>query len=157
MKIFIGINAGNWKLGFEYAPIVHKDGGPYMTRWVVYLLWVNLRLHQFFRGDYDRASHTHPWWFVTFPFTSYQEWVYEKGKVVGSRVVEAWRFHWRPSSFEHVVKYPLKTTRTLHGWIKTLHWTRSTKPFWTFVIAGRPGQTWGFYTPDGKFHPYGDE
>lgn len=154
MKIFIGVNAGNWKLGFEYAPIVHKDGGPYMTRWVLYLLWFNLRVHQFFRGDYDRASHTHPWWFITFPLTSYQEWVYEKGQIVESRIVQAFRFHWRPSEFEHVVKYALDPLQCpLLGKV----WKRRTKPFWTFVIAGRPGTAWGFWSPDGEFYPYGDE
>lgn len=154
MKLFIGINAGSWKFGFEYAPIIHKDGGPYMTRWIVYLIWFNLRLHQFFRGDYDRASHNHPWWFITFPFTSYKELVYRKGQFVGSRVVRAWRFHWRPSDFEHIVKHALDVRKdSIFGDI----WVRRTKPFWTFVIAGRPNGVWGFWTPDGVFHPYGDE
>jgi hypothetical protein len=139
--------------GFQYSPIVHQSG-PYMTRFIVFLGWVNLRLHKFYRGDHDRASHTHPWWFVTFPFTSYQEWVYRKGELVESRIVSAWRFHFRPTGFEHVVKYALDSA--VHPYLGFPMWKKRTKPFWTFVIAGGKAASWGFYKPDGTYIPWRD-
>lgn len=152
MKIFIGIRIGTWSLGFEYNPIVHKDGGPYMTRWILYLVFFNIRLHQFFRGDYDRESHNHPWWFITIPFTPYMERVYERGKFIGDRVVKAWHPHFRGMDFEHIVTGPVERLRYVQG-----GWCLVEKPFWTLVIAGRPSQTWGFYSSKGKFRPYGNE
>jgi len=162
MKVFIGINAGSWKIGLEYAPISHEDGGQYMTRWIVYLLWFNLRLHHFFRGDYDRASHTHPWWFITFPFTAYWEQVYEKGVFVSNRLVRRLRFHWRSSNFEHIVLYPVTVGfDPAYPQYKEVAACHRMKPFWTFVIAGRPCNVWGFYGTSGlpmaSSIQYGDE
>ena len=104
-----------------------------MTRYIAYLGPINLRLHKFYRGDDDRASHTHPWWFITLPFTSYVESVFNKGSYVTTRLVKAWRFHWRPAGFEHIVLGATKKT------------------FWTLVIAGYRDNEWGFYPEPGVF------
>jgi hypothetical protein len=134
--------------GFQYSPIVHKSG-PYMTRFIVYLGWINLRLHKFYRGDHDRASHTHPWWFITFPFTSYREWTYSKGKIKESRIVRAWRFHYRSADFEHVVRHSLVAVDDARTGL--VYRVVGTRPFWTFVIAGGKVRDWGFYKPDGTY------
>jgi hypothetical protein len=139
--------------GFQYSPIVHKND-PYLTRWIMYLGWINLRLHKFYRGDLDRASHTHPWWFITFPFTDYKETLYHHGRPTESRVVERFKFHFRRADFEHKVNYPLKRRVSLNHFKV---WRPSTEPFWTFVIAGALFHDWGFYTPDGKFIPWKSE
>ncbi len=127
------------RFGFERAPI-YINGEKYMTRYIMYLGWINLRLHQFFRGDDDRASHTHPWWFITFPLSPYREEVYNRGVSQCIRLVKAWRFHYRPASFEHIV---LGSPRMHDG-----------KSFWTFVIAGAKVRTWGFYPEPGVFVPW---
>ncbi len=123
------------RLGFQYSPIVHGDS-PYMTRFIVYLLWVNFRLHKFYRGDQDRVSHTHPGWFLTIPFASYDERVYCCGEYLYTRRVDAWWPHWRGRSFEHIVTGRSDGAKT---------------PFWTFVVAGSWDGPWGFYRPDGEF------
>lgn len=142
------IEFGGRRLGFQYSPIVHADGGPYMTRWIVYLWFFCLRLHKFYRGDHDRASHTHPWWFITFPFSPYWERVYAKGRFADDRVVKSWRPHFRCADFEHIVACGLERKKSIMG---TDLWFPSEKPFWTFVIAGGKPKPWGFYKPDGTF------
>jgi hypothetical protein len=139
------------RFGFQYSPIVHERGGPYLTRWILYLGWICLRLHKFYRGDHDRASHTHPWWFITFPFSDYKETVYHHGCRVEGRPVERWRFHYRPANFEHIVNHRLDR-KTYENCFAI--WQRSTKPFWTFVIASGNVKKWGFYKPDGAFVPH---
>lgn len=109
----------------------------YLDRWLGYLFNKGtVRLHKFWRGDDDRASHTHPWWFITFPFADYVEEVFEQGVSKGFNVVKAWRFHYRPAQYEHIVK-----GRT-YG---------DTRPFWTFVISGPKSNEWGFYPEPGIF------
>jgi len=142
------------RFGFERAPI-SINGEKYMTRYIMYLGWINLRLHQFFRGDDDRASHTHPWWFITFPFTNYSEAVYEKGMYVKTRVVKRFRFHYRAADHEHIVLGPCRVKVRFYG----LHIFPGLpdmpgKPFWTLVIAGSKVQTWGFYPEPGVFVPW---
>lgn len=120
-----------WRFGFEYSPLFIR-GRPYMTRYVLYLGPINLRLHHFFRGDDDRAPHNHPWWFITFPFASYREQLWSNGHFHGSQVVEAFRFHYRPASHEHIVTGRVRVERDDFE-----AWTHDPRPFWTFVIAGK--------------------
>ena len=124
------------RFGLEYSR-VHISGRPCLDRWILYL-GGTLRLHRFHRGDDARAPHSHPWWFVTFPFTSYMEVVHEDGRPVEVRMVKAWRFHYRPSNFQHIV----------------MGRDRGTGPFWTIVLTGRALQEWGFYPAPGKFVSY---
>ena len=109
----------------------------YLDRWILYVNGYTLRLHRFWRGDDDRASHTHPWWFVTFPLTGYFEHLFARGTFVGTRYVSARRFHYRDAYFEH---YVIGTGRRLHG-----------EPWWTIVLTGPKRDTWGFYPEPGKF------
>ena len=87
---------------------------PYMTR-----VWIDrLRLHIFHRGDNDPDPHDHPFYFWTFPLTSYVEEVTirreeefeldgQKGVSGGCekvlRVVPAWRWSYRPAEHTHRV------------------------------------------------------
>lgn len=126
------------RLGGEFSRVL-INGWAYLDRFIAYVAGGTLRLHKFYRGDDERASHIHPWWFITFPFTSYREDVYDKGRFVETRVVKAWRFHYRPRSFEHMVLGRADFKQ---------------KPFWTFVISGYAHEDWGFYPEPGKFVPY---
>jgi len=141
------------RIGFESSTIVHH-GRPYLLRLIAYF-WMTLRLHRFVRGDDDRAPHDHPWWFITFPFTSYIEryWIQEEGWVEDSpihghhellwaphtRVVKAWRFHFRHRKFRHYV------VGRADG---------KSKPFWTFVITGPSHSGWGFWPTPTTFVPW---
>jgi len=125
--------------GFQYSPIVHERLGPYMTRWILYLGPICLRLHKFYRGDHDRASHTHPGWFITIPFRSYDEKIYYFGEYLYTRRVDAGWPHFRKRDFEHIVTGRSDGKKT---------------PFWTFVIAGVWNDLWGFYLKDGTFIPF---
>jgi hypothetical protein len=137
------VRAFNWRLGVERSTLAIK-GEPYMTRYIAYLGPINLRLHKFYRGDDDRASHTHPWAFVTFPFAHYCESIFEKGKWVRHQAVRAFRFHHRALGFEHIVVSRIAIS-------KGGAWTYSKAPFWTFVITGPHTEDWGFYPKPGKF------
>jgi hypothetical protein len=126
---------------------VYVEEERYLDRWIVYLNGYTLRLHRFWRGDDDRASHTHPWWFITFPMASYLENTYSHGRLLDTRVVRRWRFHYRPADFEHYV-------------LGRMYWFHSRshafsvwngKPWYTIVIAGPKRDTWGFYPEPGKF------
>lgn len=134
----MGVTLGrSFRIGVEYSR-VHIHGLPYLDRYILYC-GGTLRLHRFWRGDDERASHTHPWWFWTFPFGDYAETVFVKGEARELRVVRAWRLHRRRADFEHVV----------HGSV-----TASGKPFWTLVLTGRPKYSWGFYPSPGHFVPW---
>jgi hypothetical protein len=140
------------KFGYEQHRI-HLAGKPYMDRFML-SIGVQLRFHKFWRGDDDRAPHDHMWSFLTFPFTSYVElvakpaitgyfeqdrdyWVYE------SRIVRAWRFHYRPRGFKHIVV----------GRADVGAFGSKPMPFWTFVITGPKLNEWGFWkTPTDFIH-----
>jgi hypothetical protein len=122
-----------YRFGAEFSP-VSIDAGPYLDRWILYLGFGCLRLHKFYRGDDNRAPHTHPWKFWTFPLASYLEDVYDSDGFVGRRVVRALRIHRREAAFRHIVIGRLK----------------GSKPFWTVVFTGRVVNEWGFW-PFPKF------
>lgn len=122
--------------GFERSR-VDIAGKPYLDRWIIYFGLGTLRLHKFWRGDDDRASHTHPWWFWTFPLSSYAENVFSKGTFKTWGIVERFRWHYRPANYEHVV---------------VAH--HDAKPWWTIVISGHRINKWGFYPAPGKFVPW---
>lgn len=149
LNLFLAIGVNHRKpvrLGLEFSTIVHH-GSDYLARAILYLLGGTLRLHKFLRGDDDRAPHDHPWWFITFPFTSYVEkywerdWSWESSGCwnVRLRVVKAWRFHFRPAKFRHFV------IGRADG---------KDKPFWTFVISGFAVNKWGFWPTPEKFVPH---
>jgi hypothetical protein len=121
-----------------------------MDRWIAYAGGFTLRLHKFWRGDDDRASHTHPWWFVTFPLTEYVETVFCHGVKLKTRRVGAFRPHFRAANFEHIVLG--RGPRSRINW-KTLRIeiTPDIRPFWTIVVSGTRTNSWGFYPEPQKF------
>lgn len=139
-------------IGVEKSTVFGRDGSKYLTRWIAYFGCFNLRLHKFWRGDDDRASHTHPWWFITIPFRPYRERVYKQGRHWETRVVSAWRPHFRGRDFEHVVVDAVRAWE--ENAIGITAWRHDPRPFYTFVIAGPKSNTWGFYKPDGTFVPW---
>ena len=134
------VQAFNWRFGIERST-VYIRGEKYLLRYIAYLGPIGLRLHKFYRGDDDRASHTHPWPFITFPFSDYVQRVFQEGAEIKAwNVVRRFRFHYRSADFEHIVIGPLKNMNV--------------GSFWTFVITGPIVQTWGFYPKPGKFVPW---
>jgi hypothetical protein len=122
---FRGADILGRRYGFDRST-VFVEGDRYLDRWIVYVAGYTLRLHHFWRGDDDRASHTHPWWFVTFPLGGYFERIYKEGMDFDERIVAPWRFHYRPANFEHYV-------------------VEVYDPAWTIVLTGPKNSTWGFY------------
>jgi hypothetical protein len=135
LKRYGSFKPGKRWWGLEFSTVLHDDS-PYLQRWIVYLGGFTLRLHKFHRGDDDRAPHDHPWWFITFPFRSYEE-VVPEGGVLMHRVVKAFRFHYRPATYQHIVKMP-----------------PGAKPFFTFVISGQRSRGWGFWPSPTQFIDY---
>lgn len=123
----------------------------YLRRRVLYVTipWMGtftLRLHTFYRGDDDSAPHDHPWWFVTFPLTTYTEEVedvdWSAPGIVAKfrrtlRTVRAFRFHFRPATYRHIVQEP-------------------ERPFHTIVVSGDRERKWGFWPTPTEFVPYND-
>jgi len=142
------VDIGSTRWGVEKSSVV-IEGKLYLTRWILYWGFGTLRLHKFYRGDDDRASHTHPWWFITFPLGSYFEEVFHHGWSVDHRVVRAFRPHFRGADFEHVVH----GGATRHG---CGFWYYSCKPFYTIVLTGRRQNDWGFYPDPEHFIPWED-
>lgn len=124
---------GPFRFGFSHH-LIGIEGNPYMERWIFWFGLGTLRLHKFFRGDDERAPHDHPWPFITFPFKSYWEQVFEPEMKVSSvyNYVKAFRFHYRPAKYCHIVKMSPRQ-----------------RPFWTFVISGRKTEGWGFWPYNG--------
>lgn len=147
------VYAFNWRIGVEHS-VLYIRGQRYMNRYIAYFGPFCLRLHKFFSGDDDRAPHTHPWPFLTFPFHSYVEALYEEGVFKRFNVVKKFRFHFRPAHHEHIVKGPMWTAgfRDLYYEGAPLYSTEpGFEPFWTFVITSAKTNDWGFYPTPGKF------
>ena len=133
-----GVRIRGRAFGFERSTI-WLGHTKYMDRWILYVGCGTLRLHKFYCGDDEHASHTHPWWFITFPLTSYEEAVYSRVFVQKVRTVRAFRFHKRPADFEHIVYGRADGGR---------------RPFYTLVLTGTRTNAWGFYPRPGKFIPW---
>lgn len=129
-------NLRNYRFGFQKSPIF-VDAAPYMTRYILYCGVFCVRLHKFFTGD-EATPHDHPFWFVTFPFTSYYEYVGDIGVNQYIRRVRRFRFHFRKATFKHAV----------------IARECGEDPFWTLVIAGRPTREWGFWPSATEFVPW---
>lgn len=123
--------------GIEYSLVSH-DGSNYLERWIAYGFGLSFRIHKFYRGDDDRAPHDHPWWFVTFPLRTYEEVVAERSVLI-HKTVRAWRPHFRPATYRHIVKMP-----------------PGAAPFYTIVISGQRSRSWGFWPSDKTFVYYKD-
>lgn len=144
-----------WRRGFEIFGLLFAFERSnlfvrrelYMERWLFYVASYTLRLHKFYRGDDDKASHTHPWWFITFPLSPYFERMFDRGKSMGSRVVKAFRFHYRPATFEHYVAWGLDLSVSRLDFVTPCYIKRK-RPFYTIVITGRVLNPWGFYPFD---------
>jgi hypothetical protein len=141
---FRGVEIAGRRIGFDRSTL-HVSGEKYMDRWILYVWGYTLRLHKFYRGDDDRASHTHPWWFITFPLGDYVEQRAVRGaKLAHLNIVRRFRFHYRPADFEHYVLSGI-VQRRKNSWIG------HTKPFYTIVLTGPMRSAWGFYPEPGKF------
>lgn len=137
-------DVGRKRFGVSHSTIYRHDGVKYLERWILWFGFT-VRLHRFWASDDDRAPHDHPWWFVTFPLSPYWEQV-EHGAVINgraypngvSRFVEAFRFHYRPAEYRHIV---------------TLLPGREGKT-WTLCISGPYQRSWGFWPKPDKFVPW---
>jgi hypothetical protein len=130
-----GWEIGNYTLGFECSTIT-VNGVPYLTRYFLRVGGFTLRLHKFYKGDDDRAPHTHPWTFWTFPLCrGYWELVPCPYGSLSTNWVPGWRISRRPAEYQHIVIDP-------------------PKPFWTVVVTGRKSNSWGFYPTPDMFVPW---
>ncbi len=120
----------------------------WLPRWVTRLrvgrwrLFNRFRIHHFFSGDDDSASHDHPWDFVTFPLSTYAETVEQTHERSARRVlslVRRFRFHYRHATHRHFVHEP-------------------PCPFRTFVMAAEvePRRVWGFWPEPDVFVPFNE-
>lgn len=129
---------------FEHD-VVGIDSAPYLERWFMYFFGFTFRVHKFYRGDDDRAPHDHPWAFLTFPLTGYFEQVFP-GDIYGNglvRHVKPWRFHFRPSRYQHIVLGSTKCCWPFDPKAVGRYW--SPVPFYTIVITSRKQRSWGFW------------
>lgn len=128
-------DVGDWRFGVEKSRVGFGDT-PYLDRYIVYAGKLTFRMHKFWRGDDDRAPHDHPWTFVTFPLSSYEE-IYVDNGVLMHRWVPALRFNYRSLDFKHIVIG-----------------RKDRRPFWTFVITGPKRKSWGFWPSDKEYVPW---
>lgn len=116
------------RFGFTHDKVI-EDGETYLERWIIWF-GGTLRLHKFHKGDDDRAFHDHPWWFITFPTRSYLE----QTPTDALRRVSAWRPHFRPAHYRHIV------TLT------------DERPVWTLILTGPKSKEWGFWEAERFIH-----
>jgi hypothetical protein len=141
-------NLGPLRFGFEFSRVGLGET-PYLDRWILYIGRGCLRLHKFWRGDEDRAPHDHPWDFWTFPLASYAETEetlvgYERVRGVSSPIwwrrdntVKAFRIHYRPAKYRHIVRGGL-----------------TGMPFYTIVFTTGVKNKWGFWPSPTTFVPW---
>ena len=108
----------------KWAQTLGDPTCPYMTRWVVNLGLITIRLHCFHRSDDDRHLHDHPWWFFSALLRgSYREHTDSCAgpwRKVGSIV-------YRPALTKHRVE--IKPGRSC----------------WTLCVTGPTRRHWGFW------------
>jgi len=130
---------GKIPVGYTHD-VVELAGEPYLERRIVWIFGLlTLRWHTFWHGDQERYQHDHPWWFITFPLTTYGEHylkdieVAENGVVErwGWREVKAWRPHFRSAKCAHRIAEPDVVpihTLVLGGWYSNK---------WGFIVRGK--------------------
>lgn len=142
-----GFDIGKRKFALEASTVVGRVSRErYLGRWFVYFGVGTLRLHKFYRGDNDRAPHNHPWGFITFPLSSYIEQRYEKGEYLGRFLIKAFRFHYRPATFEHIVMCRASDVYGSGG-----DRCFAPRPFYTIVLGANKSNEWGFFPEPGQF------
>jgi hypothetical protein len=146
-------SVGERRFGVEFSRVSLTCEGelpvPYLDRYIVYFGRHCLRLHKFYRGDDDRAPHTHPFDFWTFPLAEYRELVsVPRVSTTGTPFtqnfiakVRAFKWHYRPHKYRHIVLGRADGLK---------------KPFWTIVFARFRSADWGFWTSPTTYVSYKD-
>jgi hypothetical protein len=107
---------------------------PLMIRWVLirFEAW-GVYLHKFLRSDYERATHDHPWPFISIILRGGYFEVHDQ--TTDRSEIEEYRkpgsVLLRPAAWRHRV--------VLNG-----------KPSWSLILVGRRCQRWGFF-PAGQW------
>jgi hypothetical protein len=133
-------------LGRDLPPVQEitdeRDGTLYL--WRLYLTprtrLGGLYWHVFHRGDQDRDHHDHPWWFWTFPLTSYWEEVLEDDGVASLNYVKAFRWHFRPARYRHRV---VGSRFSFEHGVATQ--ARGDRRLYTLIYHGPAVYNWGFW------------
>lgn len=102
----------------------------YLDRRMIWTPFGSIRFHTFHTGDEGSVFHDHPWWFITLPLRGYTETVQTDDGLENSRLVRAWRFHFRKAMHRHFVHEPKK-------------------PFSTLILTGRVMRDWKFWPEPG--------
>lgn len=116
---------------------------PYLTR--VKLTpctpWGQAFLHCFHRGDQDPDPHDHPWAFYTFPLQTYiEERLDGLGGYITIKVVDRWKWHYRPATYTHRVLGPGDRAALRAG-----KYVLRRKRLWTIIWKKRIERKWGFW------------
>lgn len=132
---------------------IQHDGSDYMTR-----IWFGrLRLHIFYRGDYDEDFHDHPWEFWTFPLTTYAEqYLVNEIELKDNdfkpkyQIVQRFKVHHRSTEHKHRVlgastgKMSLQPNDDKTGFEMRPNVLKGNKIV-TLVWVGKSKRNWGFW------------
>lgn len=134
--------------------VIYGVDGEHETPYVRQVQFGRLRLHMFYRGDADPDYHDHPWWFITFPLTSYLEEVYHPdGNWVETRIVKRFHFHYRSAKFAHRLICRIDKGQVSSGRVYTVVWRGSGERDWGFWRPSCPDWIpWRHYVYEGGKH-----
>jgi len=122
-RFFFGNRESRWALSTYH---IGTDDDPYMNRWILRTPWFSLRVHHILRSDNADALHDHPMTFYTFLATG---------------------------GYTEIVAAGITTTRAIYRRMWSIRRVPADKPHrivvqrpvWTFSIAFKTDNEWGFY------------
>ncbi len=127
---------GRFRFFEKFVVNDETDGQPYLIRWrLIETPWFGVFLHHILRSDRDRATHDHPWGFVSVILSG----GYTEHSQVRRPHGATFTKHYRAGS---IVRH--KAT--------DLHRLELDRPAWTLVFIGARCREWGFMTPRGWVH-----
>lgn len=119
----------NKKPHIRWGEYLGLDECPYMRRWVLSAGFFSLRVHHFYRSDDKRATHDHPFWFLTLILKGgYVDITYNERGEAQCQFMRPGRIALRPANHKHSV-----VVGQGYGGC------------WTFVLTGPSKRKWGFF------------
>lgn len=123
----------NRKVGITWGQRIGNEECPYMRRWVFNVGPGSIRVHHWTASDDPRATHDHPWWFLT---------CVVRGGYTDISQADGWLDTDDGSRHEdHLHPGSVRFRRALHA-----HTVRvDPGGCWTIMLTGRHVRDWGFY------------